>query len=69
MPILMGNNGETYTITRISGKQDVHNFLESLGFVPGSEVTIVSSMGSGLILEVKDSRIAVDKDMAKHIIV
>lgn len=61
--------GEKNTIKRITGQDDTKRFLESLGFVAGTTVTVVSEIGGNMILNVKDSRIALDKNMARRIVV
>lgn len=68
MPIVMAKNGETVRIKKITGKDDVRQHLAELGFVVDSIITVVSQMGGNLILQVKDSRIALDKSMAMRII-
>jgi len=69
MPLAMLNVGETNTIKRVGGKEETRCFLENLGFVAGSNVTIVSDIGGNLIVNVKDSRVAIGKDMAYKIMV
>ena len=69
MPLTMTKAGETVTIRRISGKDEVRLHLAELGFVPGAEVSVVSELGGNLILSVKESRIALDKTMAMRIMV
>ncbi len=67
MPLSMAKPGEPVTIHRISGKDKVRQHLAELGFVVGSEVMVVNELGGNLILQVKDSRIALDKTMASRI--
>lgn len=67
MPLSMAKTGEPVTIHRISGKDEVRQHLAELGFVVGSEVMVVNELGGNLILQVKDSRIALDKTMASRI--
>lgn len=69
MPLSMMRSGEKNTIKRINGKDDTKRFLESLGFVVGSTVTVVSEIGGNMILNIKDTRVALDKSMATRIIV
>lgn len=69
MPLTMAKEGEPITIKRIGGKEETKKFLEKLGFVVGSVVTVVSTVGGNLIVNVKDSRIALGKDMANKIMV
>jgi ferrous iron transport protein A len=67
MPLIFAKEGETVTIRRISGKDDVRQHLAELGFVMDAEVLIVSYMAGNLIVQVKGSRIALDKSMAQRI--
>lgn len=69
MPLTMVNTGEKNTIKKIGGKDEVRQFLENLGFVVGGVVTVVSDIGGNLIVNVKDSRVAIGKDMACKIMV
>ena len=69
MPLTMAKSGETVTIRKISGKDEVRQHLAELGFVVDSNVTVVSEIAGNLIVQVKDSRIALDKGMANRIMV
>lgn len=69
MPLTMAKVGESNTIKRIGGREDTKKFLESLGFVAGSIVTVVSEISGNMILNVKDSRIALGRDMAGKIMI
>ena len=69
MPLTMMRAGEENTIKKVGGKEETRKFLENLGFVAGSAVTVVSDTGGNLIVNVKDSRVAIGKDMANKIIV
>jgi ferrous iron transport protein A len=69
MPLTMARVGEEILIKKINGKDETKRFLESLGFVIGGYVTIVSQLGGNIIINVKGSRIALDKSMANRIIV
>ena len=69
MPITMTRPGETVTIRKITGKDEVRRHLAELGFVVDSDVTVVSEVAGNLILQVKNSRIALDKTMANRILV
>lgn len=69
MPLTMARTGETVTIRRISGKDEVRQHLAELGFVVDSNVTVVSEIAGNLILQVKESRIALDKSMANRIMI
>ena len=69
MPLTMAKPGETVVIRKITGKDEVRQHLAELGFVVDSPVTVVSEISGNLILQVKDSRIALDKTMANRIMV
>lgn len=69
MPLTMGTIGERYIVKRINGRSEIHRFLEGLGLVPGTEVSVVSRNDSGLIVNVKESRIALGIDVANRILV
>ena len=69
MPLSMVKAGEPKTIRKIGGKEATRRFLENIGFVQGGIVTVVSEIGGNLIVNVKDSRVAIGKDMANKIIV
>ena len=69
MPLTMATMGEVNKIVKVGGNEETRRFLENLGFVAGTEITIVSSIGGNLIVNVKDSRIAVNEDMARHIVI
>jgi len=69
MPLSMVGTGETVTIRKITGKDEVRQHLAELGFVVDSTVTVVSEIAGNLILQVKDSRIALDRSMANRVMV
>ena len=69
MPLTMLNIGETGKIKRIGGNEETRRFLNNLGFVVGTEVSVVSAIGGNLIVNIKDSRVAINEDMAKRIMV
>lgn len=69
MPLAMAKVGEPVTIREITGRDDQRWHLAELGFVVDSQVTVVCRMGGSLILEVRDSRIALDRSMAMRILV
>lgn len=69
MPLTMAKTGETVTIRKITGKDEVRQHLAELGFVVDEAVTVVSEIAGNLILQVKDSRIALNKTMANRIMV
>lgn len=69
MPLSMANTGKPNVIKKIGGKEETRKFLENLGFVTGGTVTVISETGGSLIVNVKDSRVAIGRDMANRIIV
>ena len=69
MPLILAAAGETNTIRKVSGNPEVKKHLEDLGFVVGGEVTVVSAIGGNLIVNVKESRIAISRDMAGKMMV
>lgn len=69
MPLTMAKPGSSLMIKKINGRDDTKRFLESLGFIAGQNVSVVSEMGGNVILNVKDTRIALDRAMANRIIV
>ncbi len=69
MPLSMVKEGEANIIRKVVGKEDTRRFLENLGFVTGGTVTVISEMGGNIIVNVKDSRVAIGKDMANKIMV
>ena len=69
MPLTMLGRGQESTVKRITGKDEVRAFLKSLGFVEGGKVSVVNEMGGNVIVNVKDTRIALSKSMASSIMV
>lgn len=69
MPLTLANIGEENTIKKIGGKPEIKKHLENLGFVAGSSVTIINTLGGNVIVNVKDSRVAISKEMAQKIMV
>jgi ferrous iron transport protein A len=65
----MVKEGEPNTIKKVGGKEDTRKFLENIGFVTGGVVTVISEIGGNMIVNVKDSRVAIGKDMANKIMV
>ena len=69
MPLSMVKEGEPNIIKKVGGKEETRKFLENLGFVAGGTVTVISQTGGNMIVNVKDSRVAIGKDMANKIMV
>ena len=69
MPLTMAKAGDTVTIQKITGKDEVRLHLAELGFVVGSQVTVVNEIAGNLIVQVKESRLALEKTMANRIMI
>ncbi len=69
MPLTMARPGETVVIRKITGRDEVRQHLAELGFVVDESVTVISERAGNLILQVKDSRVAVDRTMANRIMI
>ena len=69
MPLTMANAGEENIIKKVCGKEDTRILLENLGFVAGAAVTVISQVEGNIIVNIKDSRVAIGKDMANKIMV
>jgi ferrous iron transport protein A len=69
MPLTMAKAGETASIKKIGGKPGTRQFLENLGFVPGSRVTVIAEISGNVIVSVRESRVAISREMACKIMV
>ena len=69
MPLSLLRTGESSLITCIGGKPETRQFLEGLGFVVGTPVSVVSEIEGNIICSIKDTRIAISKEMAQKIFV
>lgn len=69
MPLMLANRGHELCIKKITGNDDTKRFLNSLGFVVGENVVVISELGGNMIINVKGTRVALDKGMAGRIIV
>ncbi len=69
MPLTMARNGESNIIKKVGGKDETRKFLEKLGFVVGGAVTVISETGGNVIVNIRDSRIAIGRDMANKIMI
>lgn len=69
MPLTLADIGTENTIRRVGGNEETRRFLEKLGFVAGTPITVLSSIGGNVIVNVKDSRVAINEDMARHIMI
>jgi ferrous iron transport protein A len=69
MPLTLANAGEENMIRKVGGNPEMKKHLEDMGFVAGGNVTIVSTIGGNLIVNVKESRVAISREMAGKIII
>ena len=69
MPLSLMQIGDRATVSRIGGNEDTRRYLMNLGFVNAAELEVVNRLGGNVIVSVKDARIALNADMAKHIMV
>lgn len=69
MPLSMISIGDEVIVNRVGGKAEVKKHLENLGFVPGTAVRVISEVNGDLIVNVKETRIAISKDMANKIMI
>jgi ferrous iron transport protein A len=69
MPLSMAKMGTENSIKKVGGKEETRQFLANLGFVPGSHVTIIAEIGGNVIVSIKESRVAISREMALKIMV
>ena len=69
MPIYMAQMGEEYIVKKIGGLEETKHHLKNLGFVPGCKVRVVAAMNGSLIVQIKDSRVAISRELAARITV
>lgn len=69
MPITMANTGDVVTIRKITGKDEIRQHLAELGFVVDTTVSVITQLGGSVILQVRDSRVALDRSMANRIMI
>lgn len=69
MPLTLANIGETNIIRKVGGNPETKKHLEDLGFVAGGDITVISTIGGNLIVNVKDSRVAISREMANKIMI
>lgn len=69
MPLALADPGEENMIRRIGGSPEVKKHLEDLGFIVGDTVTVITALNGNIIVKVKESRLAIDVEMAKKIMV
>jgi len=69
MPLTMIKTGEENSIKKVGGKEETRQFLAKLGFIPGSHVTVITEISGNVIVSIKESRVAVSREMASKIMV
>lgn len=69
MPLTLAGIGEVNTIRKVGGNEETRRFLENLGFLAGTKITVLSAIGGNVIVNVRDSRVAINADMARHIMI
>lgn len=69
MPLALAGIGEENTVKKIGGSPEVKKHLEILGFVVGGNVTVITSLGGNVIVNVKEARVAISEEMARKIMV
>ena len=69
MPLSMAGAGSTMNIQRVGGKAETKKFLENLGFTVGEKGTVITETGGNLIVQVKEARVAISREMANKIMV
>ena len=69
MPLTMLKPGEEYYIKKVGGREETRQFLANLGFVPGSHVSVVTKISGNVIVNIKESRVAISREMAAKIMV
>lgn len=69
MPLTMAEIGVIRFIKKVNGKDDTKQFLKNLGFLEGSEITVISRIQGNIIVKTKETRVAISKSIASKIIV
>ncbi|MCD8095297.1 MAG: ferrous iron transport protein A [Ruminococcus sp.] len=69
MPLTLASTGEENMIKRVGGNNEIRKFLENLGFVAGATVTVISEISGNVIVNIKESRVAISKEMAAKIMI
>ena len=69
MPLSMAKTGEENSVKKVGGREETRQFLANLGFVPGSHVKIITKISGNVIVSVKESRVAISREMASKIFV
>ena len=69
MPLALADVGTVNTVKKVGGSPEIKKHLENLGFIAGADVTVVTSLGGNIIVNVKESRVAISEEMARRIMV
>ncbi|MBQ6371596.1 MAG: ferrous iron transport protein A [Oscillospiraceae bacterium] len=69
MPLILANNGEENIIRKVGGSAEMKKHLEDMGFVAGGTVTVINTINGNLIVKVKESRVAISREMAGKIMI
>ena len=69
MPLILADTGEEAVIQRVGGSPEMKKHLEDMGFVAGGVVTVLNTIGGNLIVKIKESRVAISKEMAGKIMI
>ena len=69
MPLTLATIGEENIIKKVGGKPEIRKHLENLGFVPGGNVTVITTLGGNVIVNIKEARMAISREMAQKIMV
>ncbi len=69
MPLTLASIGESLIIQRVGGNTDTRRFLENLGFLSGTKITVLSSNRGNVIVHIRESRVAINEDMARNIMI
>ena len=69
MPLTIAKIGDENSIKKVGGKEETRRFLAGLGFIPGAYVTIITEINGNVIVSIKESRVAISREMAAKIMV
>ena len=69
MPLILADTGEEAVIRRVGGSPEMKKHLEDMGFVAGGTVTVMNTIGGNLIVKIKESRVAISKEMAGKLMI
>ena len=69
MPLIMASPGEEVEIRKVGGSEETRHFLNNMGFTEGAKCSVISSINGNIIINIRDSRVALDSNIAKKIMV